>query len=53
MKKPFIILLLIIFTIIACKENYSENKLNEIVEYYPNNSKVIFKKTIYKADFDN
>ena len=53
MKKPFIILLLIIFTIIACKENYSENKLNEIVEYYPNNSKVIFKKTIYKADFDS
>lgn len=53
MKKLLLILLLITFTIIACKDNSSEKKLNETVEYYPNNSKVIFKKTIHQADFDS
>jgi hypothetical protein len=52
-QKLLLIFLLITLTIIACKENPSEKKLNETVEYYPNNSKVIFKKTIHQADFDS
>lgn len=53
MIKNLLIALLILFSIIACKENSSEIKLNETIEYYPKNSKVIFKKTIHLPDSDS
>ena len=45
-------MLLLAFTIIACKEKSSRIS-SETVEYYPNKSKVIFKKIIHQADFDS
>ncbi|MBP6551583.1 MAG: hypothetical protein KA228_10940, partial [Flavobacterium sp.] len=53
MIKKTLTILLIFFLIIACKENLSEIKPNETIEYYPKNSKVIFKKTIHLPDFDS
>ena len=53
MKKEILIIFILTFTIIACKENSSEKKLNEEVEYYSNNPKVVFKKTIHLTDFDS
>jgi hypothetical protein len=53
MIKKLFIILLIAFLIISCKENYSDIKMNQTVEYYPDNSKIIFKKNIHFAEFDS
>uniref|UniRef100_UPI000C294FCE hypothetical protein n=1 Tax=Confluentibacter lentus TaxID=1699412 RepID=UPI000C294FCE len=53
MKKNLLTIFILTFTILACKENSSENKLNETIEYYANNPKVVFKKTIHQTDFDS
>jgi hypothetical protein len=53
MIKKLLLILLIIFSNISCRENSSNIKRNEAVEYYPNNSKIIFKKIIHLAEFDS
>lgn len=51
--KNLLIIFILTFTIIACKQNSTESKRNETIDYYPNNPKVIFKKTVHLADFDS
>src|SRR5690606_14593170 len=53
MKKNLLIVFILTFTIIACKEKSSELIRNETIEYYPNKPKVVFKKTIHQTDFDS
>ena len=53
MKKNLLIIFILAFTIIACKEKSSEKKRNETIEYYSNNSKKVFKKIVHKAEFDS
>jgi len=53
MKKNLLIIFILTFTIIACKENPSEKKRNENIEYYSNNQKEVYKKIIHQADFDS
>ncbi|MFC4722429.1 hypothetical protein ACFO5O_08850 [Geojedonia litorea] len=53
MIKNSLIIFILTFTIIACKESSSETKLDESIEYYLNQPKVVFKKTIHYVDFDS
>ena len=53
MRKNLFIIFILTFTIIACKENSAEIKQNETIEYYKNNPKVVFKRTVHLADFDS
>jgi len=53
MRKNLLIIFILTFTIIACKENLTEIKQNETIEYYKNNPKVVFKRTVHLADFDS
>jgi hypothetical protein len=53
MRKNLLIIFILTFTIIACKENSAEIKQNETIEYYKNNPKVVFKRTVHLADFDS
>jgi len=53
MRKNLLIIFILTFTIIACKENLAEIKQNETIEYYKNNPKVVFKRTVHLADFDS
>ena len=53
MMKNLLAIFIFTFTIIACKQNSTKLKRNETVEYYQNNPKVIFKKTVHLADFDS
>ena len=53
MMKNLIIIFILTFAIIGCKQNSAESKRNETIEYYQNNPKVIFKKTVHLTDFDS
>ncbi len=53
MMKNLLAIFILTFTIIACKQNSTELKRNETIEYYPNNPKVIFKKTVHLMNFDS
>lgn len=53
MKKNLLIIFILTFTIIACKENSSEKNRNETLEYYSNNPQKIFKKIVHLTDFDS
>ena len=51
--KNILLIFIFSFIILGCKKNQSEKRLNETVEYYPNNSKVIYKKTVHLTKFDS
>mgnify|MGYP003152531141 CR=1 FL=1 len=53
MIRKLYLIFILIFTITACKENSYELKKDETFEYYSNNSKVLFKKTVHLSDFDS
>ena len=53
MMKNLFAIFILTFTIIACKEKSSDLNLNETIEYYPNNPRIVFKKTVHLADFDS
>ncbi|MDN3725512.1 hypothetical protein QRD02_14070 [Aequorivita sp. SDUM287046] len=53
MMKNLFIIFTLTFTFIACKDNPSDSKQNEENEYYENNPKVVFKRTVHKTDFDS
>ncbi len=53
MMKKLLIVFILTFAILACRENSTEFNQNEIIEYYPHNPKVVFKKIIHKTDFDS
>ncbi|MDO5981751.1 hypothetical protein [Flavivirga spongiicola] len=53
MMKNLLTIFILTFTIIACKQNSTELKRNETIEYYPNNPKVIFKKIVHLMDSDS
>jgi len=53
MIKNLLIIFIFTLTITDCKENSTELKQNQTIEYYPNNPKVIFKKTVHLSDFDS
>ena len=50
MMKNLLKIFILAFTVMACKEKIIENKLNEKLEFYSNNSELIFKKTV---EFEN
>lgn len=52
MKNPLIILILT-FTIIGCKEKSSETKPNEKLEFYSDNKNLTFKKTVKFENHDS
>lgn len=53
MMKNLLLIFILIFTMIACKESSTDINPNEKIDYYPNSSNVAFKKTIHKTDFDS
>jgi len=53
MMKNLLKIFVLTFTIIACKNNSTELKTNETIEYYANNPNVVFKKTLNLTDFDS
>lgn len=53
MKKNLIITLFLFTLIIACNEKVTDSNQNETIEYYADNPKVVFKKTIHLTEFDS
>ena len=53
MTKNLLILFILTFTIIACKEKSSEIKTTEKLESYSDNSSLIFKKTVKLENYDS
>ncbi|MFC5195964.1 hypothetical protein ACFPH8_11535 [Bizionia hallyeonensis] len=53
MKRNLLIIFILSFTIITCKENSSSEKQNETIEFYKNNPNQIFKKIVHQANFDS
>lgn len=51
--KKLLIISILTFTIIACKEKSSENKPNEKLEFYSDNNNLTFKKTVKFENYDS
>lgn len=51
--KNLLIILILSLVFIACKENQSANKLNEKLEFYPDNENLTFKKRVILENSDS